>query len=449
MTPDNKRLSALCLSFFILFFAFFAAQNQVGPTLGTWGTTSLGILYASFAGSAFIAPSLLQYLTPSLRSDSLSAEVKTLTFGSVLYAPYLFSCSLGNKDSIRWFQLVSSGILGIGAGLLWVSQGSLLTSSCTPSNRGRWSGFFWASFMLGNAAGNYVTAGALDHVSVSTVFLGLTGVSLLSSATLCVCLRPRTSEECVVRSNMNVLREPLAVVEHEKQQEQTRSREATSEVTLSLPLGSGVREDITKLLSALKTPAVRTLLALLLFIGCENSFWGGAFPDVVSKRFGDQTVALVSGVLATFDIVASIVSGLLLDVYKIDSRILLFFGILALTTGSILVWMEKNISEVTKGSFSSSIWMSYIAASCMGVGDGVCNTVAITRLQILSVNHNLMSKRTAFQLFQCVNVGMTAVTFVVLSNFPANGSNCVWYILESLALCSLLCLLVGTRVAYK
>eukprot|EP00966_Prymnesium_polylepis_P231517 5356508-Prymnesium_polylepis.1 len=46
---DTHRLVGLCLSFFILFCSYFAAQNQVTPTLGDFGSLSLGLLYGTLA----------------------------------------------------------------------------------------------------------------------------------------------------------------------------------------------------------------------------------------------------------------------------------------------------------------------------------------------------------------------------------------------------------------
>ena len=480
MNQDNRRLTGLCLSFFVLFFAFFAASNQVAPTLGDLGKTSLAILYSAFAVSALITPSFLQCLANRSNNDnnkcdnnndnkdnnnndnhqqsnSLRAETTALILGSALYAPYLFACSLGTKDSARWIQLLSSGLLGIGAGFLWVAQGSLLTASCTTQNRGRWSGIFWASFMSGNAVGNFATAGALTKFPISSVFLGLSGVSLLSTLTLWIFVRPRTGNMEV--SNMYARTTLLTGVGEEN------ANANANENTMEADISSGLYEDIVKLWQALNTTSVQTLLPLILFIGCENSFWGGAFTDVVStKHDSSNDVAMVSGVLASADIISSILTGMLLDIYRIDARLLLSVGLLSLIAGSILVWMEKNKLEMdvamlntstpsssssssSSTASSSSMWMIYVAGIGMGVGDGICNTVAIMRLQVLSVRYRLMSRRTAFQLFQCVNVAMTSITFVILSQYPATKSNVVWYVFECLAILSGLCL-IGNRQAY-
>ena len=77
-------------------------------------------------------------------------------------------------------------MLGVGAGLLWVAQGSLLTACTTDANRGRWSGIFWASFMGGNAAGNISSSALIDCLggdksAVSTMFVVMAAIAALSS----------------------------------------------------------------------------------------------------------------------------------------------------------------------------------------------------------------------------------------------------------------------------
>ena len=49
---DAVRLRGLCACFFVQFFAYFGAQNQITSALGSFGSLSLGLLYGSLAVSA-------------------------------------------------------------------------------------------------------------------------------------------------------------------------------------------------------------------------------------------------------------------------------------------------------------------------------------------------------------------------------------------------------------
>ena len=500
LSADNQRLTGLCVAFFTLFFSFFAAQNQVAPTLQDAGTASLSLLYATFALTSMVTPSLLTLFAQ--RPDSLQAETRALILGSALYAPFLVACSFGPSSTLLWLQLATSAVLGGGAGLLWVSQGSLLTASTTPSNRGRWSGLFWSSFMSGNACGNFATAFVLHKMSISNVFLSFAGLTLVSSCLFWALVRPRTMGKegegrhllataagdggddsgdngRVVCHGPSTISSAAGDGGNDSGDNGTRvmghGPSTTSSTSPSPPPPtappSSLKQDLALLLRAsCCIPQTRALIPLLLFIGCENSFWGGAFPEIIGAIHGKEAVALVLGVLATSDIVASLLSGMVLDLKLINTRVLLLSGLLLFASGSMLVWVERSEDERRRGhggganetvfdalsattpssssssspsSAVSSMWLVYGAAVCMGLGDGICNTVAITRLQVLSVRWKLLSKRTAFQMFQCINVAMTSVTFVATTLTTVvvrggKGDNVVWWLLESLVLLSML-----------
>jgi hypothetical protein len=489
MNKDNQRLAGLCIAFFVLFFAFFAAQNQVAPTLKESGTASLGLLYLSFAITSAITPSFLNYI--STQSNSLRAETISLIVGSALYSPFLFACSIGHQYQYLWIQLLTSCTLGIGAGLLWVAQGSLLTASTVESNRGRWSGIFWASFMCGNAAGNYATYFVLNKTTISKAFIILGCVSAFSTLIFLFFVKPRTiansmlmkkEKERLLGNRDSALLLSAATAATATTATATTATAATTATTATTT--TTLMGDLQLLAAAaFKTRQVSSLLPLLLFIGCENSFWGGVFPDIISKIHGKNTVSLVSGILATSDIVSSLITGLIIDMKGIyNVKYILSIGLLVFFIGSSLVWLERymddfnsninpgNSPNKTEGRTPfptpsskaiqnvSSMWLVNGAAICMGLGDGICNTVAITRLQVLSVRYQLLSKRTAFQLFQCVNVAMTSITFAVLTltSVIDDGAdetsfiskNIVWILLDSLILVSMFFLFFSPRETY-
>ena len=138
-SSDARRLVGLCFSFFVLFSAFYAAQTQVTPTLGAFGSLSLGLLYGCLSLAAPLAPAALRCLGRGATRESLQAETRALALASFLYCPFMAACA---RTSAHGAQLATSALLGLAAGLLWVAQGSLLTASTTSENRGRWSGVF-------------------------------------------------------------------------------------------------------------------------------------------------------------------------------------------------------------------------------------------------------------------------------------------------------------------
>ena len=248
---DARRLVGLCVSFFLLFFSYFAAQNQVTPTLCDFGSLSLGLLYGTLSTMACVAPAglrLLQRLCAhgdDLERDLLRSEATALAVGSVMYAPFPLACA---DTSLHGAQLAASAVLGLGAGLLWVAQGSLLTACTTEANRGRWSGIFWAAFMGGNAAGNLTSAAIVRHSSVSTMFFVLAGFAVLSSASFLLLVRPRRTLLAAGGGDAILL----------PQQEDALH-------------AAGLSRDLRTLGQVLFRRETLSLLPALLFIGAENA----------------------------------------------------------------------------------------------------------------------------------------------------------------------------------
>ena len=67
------------------------------------------------------------------------------------------------------FNIASGAILGIGAGLLWTAQGSLMLAYPTENNKGKFIAIFWSIFNLGGVVGAAVSLGQNYDSSVSAV----------------------------------------------------------------------------------------------------------------------------------------------------------------------------------------------------------------------------------------------------------------------------------------
>ena len=388
---DSPRLVGLCFSFFLLFSSYFAAQNQVTPTLGDFGSLSLALLYTTLAVVACAAPAgfrrIQRLCAPHDMPERLRAETFALAFSAFLYAPFPLACA---NESMHWAQLLASAVLGLGAGLLWVAQGSVLTACTTPANRGRWSGVFWASFMAGNAVGNFSSSAIVAHTSVSTMFVVLSGVAALSSLSFFVLVRPRRPSASTVslEGGREILLPP-------------RPTEPASLCT-----------DLRTLLSVLRHRATLSLLPILLFIGAENAFWGGEFPGLVSQLGGADSVGLVIGTLALSDMLCSVAAGLLVD--QGAPTLALLGGLLAFGGSLALVCLDL-VPRIQHGSTADGSRLPasiFIAAALMGAGDAAANTVVLSRLGTLSDEAGVLPRETAFQYFQVANVAMTALGFV-------------------------------------
>ena len=202
--------------------------------------------------------------------DALRSETIALACGSLCYAPFPLACA---NESLHWAQLLTSALLGFGAGLLWVAQGSLLTACTTEADRGRWSGLFWASFMGGNAAGNFSSSALVRETSVSTMFIVLSAVAALSSVSFMLLVRPRRT--VVIVTTDPAIDGGHAVLLQEQAPAQT------------------LMGDLRTLWAVLFQRQTLCLLPILLFIGAENAFWGGEFASLVSSLGAADSVGTV------------------------------------------------------------------------------------------------------------------------------------------------------------
>ena len=416
---DSRRLVGLCISFFVLFFSFYGSQTQVTPTLGNFGSLSLGLLYGCLALAAPLAPAALRCLGCGAPRKSLRAESRALAMTSLLYAPFMLACADASQHRL---QLATSAILGCAAGLLWVAQGSLLTASTTAANRGRWSGTFWATYMAGNSVGNFSAAAIVGATSVSTMFLVLAGVCVLSSGLLAVLVRPRRMPPSFVDTYAN----PLVRGDRDgggDGDDDDRDR-------------ASLFEDLRELLRALWRRESLSLLPLLIFIGAENAFWSGEFASLASRFHGGAgDASLAAGTLAAAEIAASLVAGVAVD--RGRPTLGLSIGLTAFCAALVVIQLcvVPQLAPVTDSAEAPRLpFTAFLAAALMGAGDAAANTVATARLGSLADEKGLLRREAAFQYFQCANVATMALAFVYAPLAPLDAG--AWPV-QPVGLCSL------------
>ena len=91
-----------------------------------------------------------------------------------------------NKTFIKVLMIVTAGINGIGAGILWVAQGKYISTCASEQNKGFYNGYFWAimvsSFVFGNIIGVVVLK---DGSKKSTLFEIFAALAVIGSLTFC------------------------------------------------------------------------------------------------------------------------------------------------------------------------------------------------------------------------------------------------------------------------
>lgn len=159
-----RNVILLGLAFLLLFTAYNTAQNLLTSVLpASLGFVSLCIVYATIVVGKPLAPSIVARL----------GERRAMFFAAFCYVAYVAALIEINEIAIY----VASVVLGLGASVLWVGQGSYLTLNSSRETRGKnacalldcvWSdatltyqrtnasrsGIFWAIFQVSGIIGN-------------------------------------------------------------------------------------------------------------------------------------------------------------------------------------------------------------------------------------------------------------------------------------------------------
>jgi hypothetical protein len=134
----------MSIAFLCLFSPFQTTQTLAGPLLGNLGLFSYGTLYCFFVFGGFVAPAIARGIGP----------MKGLVFGGATYVLFMasFTCMISPV------VLACSALVGLGASVLWCSQGLVITRCTNESNKGAYSSLFWGIFNLA-----FVLGGLIGH----------------------------------------------------------------------------------------------------------------------------------------------------------------------------------------------------------------------------------------------------------------------------------------------
>lgn len=155
----TRDVHILSCAFLLIFLAFGAAQNLQSTinTDGNLGTISLGMLYSSFTFFSVIA---------SLVVRKFGAK-NALMLGTSGY--WLF---IAANLIPTWYTMVPASLyLGFAASIIWVAQGTYLTSTANSHANdyqlpegtviGKFNGEFWGMFASHQLVGNLITLAML------------------------------------------------------------------------------------------------------------------------------------------------------------------------------------------------------------------------------------------------------------------------------------------------
>ncbi|CAL0327533.1 unnamed protein product [Lupinus luteus] len=130
-----------------------------GQVNATASNNSLTALYTFFSIFGILGGGIYNILGPHL----------TLFAGCSTYVLYSGSFLYYNHYQHQAFAIISGGILGIGAGLLWAAQGAIMTSYPPVNRKGTYISIFWSIFNMGGVIGGLIPFILNYHNDAATV----------------------------------------------------------------------------------------------------------------------------------------------------------------------------------------------------------------------------------------------------------------------------------------
>ncbi|KAJ4704708.1 UNC93-like protein 3 [Melia azedarach] len=380
-TPKDytRDVHILSCAFLLIFLAYGAAQNleTTVNTEGNLGTISLGILYLSFTCFSLIASLVVRVL----------GSKNALILGTTGY--WLFVAA---NLVPSWYTMVpASFYLGFAASIIWVGEGTYLTSAALShaSNRnlpeatviGSFNGEFWGFFASHQFVGNLISLAVLrDNKEGSTSGTTLLFIVFLCSMTLGTILmcflhkEDGKGEKGPVDSSVNFYSHILSLLK--------------SITTLLL--------DIRMLL----------IIPLIAYSGLQQAFvWAEFTNKIVTPALGVSGVGGAMAVYGAFDAICSLAAGRLTSGLS---------SITFIVSGGLVVQAIVFLWVLLKYSLTSGVLGTLyplLMAALLGIGDGVLNTQ-------LSALLGLLFKHDTEGAFAQLKVWQSASIAVVFFIYP-------------------------------
>ncbi|KAI5682300.1 hypothetical protein M9H77_03528 [Catharanthus roseus] len=414
----TRDVHILSWAFLLIFLAYGAAQNLESTinTDGNLGTTSLGILYLSFTFFSVIASLVVRKL----------GSKNALLLGTSGYWFFIAANLIPT-----WYSMVPASLyLGFAASIIWVAQGTYLTSTASSHANdynlpegiviGKFNGEFWGMFASHQLVGNLITLAMLRDGQEG----GTSGGTPLF---------------IIFLFTMSVGTVLMCFLSKRKSKEEERLQDS------SPSLYSSVVSLAKASVSLLLDMRILLVIPLILYSGLQAAFvWADFTKYTVKPNLGERGVGGVMAVYGTFDAICSLAAGRLTSGLSSITIIVCGGAVIQAIAFSLLLLKHRCISAGSTRSFLSNDLQSNIAnllatyfvpliclqplsipcsmtsgvlqviyplliAGFLGIGDGVLNTQISALLGIL-FKHNLEGAFAQFKLWQSLSI---AVVFFI------------------------------------
>jgi len=231
-----------------------------------------GSLYITFAITSCFAGAAF----------NLAGPIPLFVLGGASYAAYAICIFFADRAAA--LAILGGVILGVGAGLFWTAQGSLMMAYATPQSRGRLIATFWMIFNLGGVLGGFLAFGLNFHNESGTAnhtsYFCFIGVMLMGAA-----------------AAPFMLAHPSRVL-----------REDGSQVVLEQ--GSSPMEELRSAMSAFSDPFIQ---CNVMFYFASNWFYTYEFSGFNGAQFNVRTRGLNSSLFWAAQMMAAWRFGMVLD----------------------------------------------------------------------------------------------------------------------------------------
>jgi MFS family permease len=410
-----QKVVHLAVGFFFLFAAYNTIQNYVTSLLpGCLGFTSLCVLYVSVCPSLMLAPSICKKL----------GDRYTLVLGSLCYAVWI--ASLTRADN-QWLVLGASVVIGFGAAILWVAQGSYLTSFGDSTNRSVLAGTFWSIYqcsgVMGNGGAYFVlnSIGGDDNSGLYAVGLAL---SVFASLVF-FCLTPLVKDASwEADEQASLLRSQARATAGSIEVNRMDGYETDESSTIldDSPNAFAPVEEFKKEWAEISAKKMEFLcLSPLLFLtGYELAFVSGEFPIIFAPGKDQKAaISLVFVVWAIAEVVSSYTVGKVSSI--IGKRLTLTVGSFLFLVALSIVW-QLHQDPRALGTFKGVSILAYVAGALFGVADCTFNVIVLTKLGDLFPSRGTAGAFTAFQFLQNIASAIAFFLPVLFSN--GGGDSC-------------------------
>ena len=406
-----RKVVHLAVGFCFQFAAYNTIQNYVTTLLpGSLGFTSLCVLYVAVCPSLLLAPAVCARL----------GDRCTLVVGSLCYAVWILSLLRPNQE---WLVLLASAVIGFGAAILWVAQGSYLTSFGDTTNRDVLAGTFWGIYQCSGVLGNLAAYLVLskfqggDSGSHAPLFIGGLALSLVAAVGFGFLSPLQKDARWEQDEREGSLLGGRPIHSSTAGIAFTRLDGTYSEVSSAATVVSPTFAPCQSLSHEweqiqMKKGEFLCLAPLLFLTGYEMGFVAGEFPKIFAPNNAEHpikqsSISLVFLAWAFAEVLGSYSVGKVAHV--VGKRTTLMLGGTIFVVALCITWALQTDHLVGEAWEGVSVW-AFAAAVAFGIADCVFNVIVLSKLGDM---YPQQGSHGAFTLYQFLQNAGSAIAFLL------------------------------------